>query len=81
MSTVNRTGETSSEYRAPFRPRPIAIANRIGRMLSLVGIGGAPLDAGRLIAAARRKTGLDRFGDETFVEPLGKLLEWVLPNV
>jgi hypothetical protein len=75
VSTVNRTGETSANYRTPFRPRPVAIANRLGRVLSPLGIGGAVLTAGNLISAARRKTGLDRFGDESFHEPLGKLLE------
>jgi hypothetical protein len=34
-----------------------------------------PLQIGTLLAAVRRWTGLDDFGDETFREPLSRVLE------
>jgi hypothetical protein len=34
-----------------------------------------PLQIEALLAAVRRQTGLDDFGDETFREPLSRLLE------
>lgn len=49
----------------PYRPRLIASLNRAGRLLEAAGLR-ASLDAESLIAAARRKTGLQDFGDESF---------------
>jgi hypothetical protein len=72
-----RAGVTSADYAAPFRPRAIALANRVGGRLAAAGIGRAPLTTDGLIAAARRGTGLTRFDDETFREPLGRLLDAV----
>jgi hypothetical protein len=66
---------TSHDYARPFRPRPIAIANRVGRALSLVGLGAGRLTVDGLVADARKKSGLTRFDDEGFREPLGKLVE------
>jgi len=65
------TRVTSADYRRPYRPRPIAIANKLGGAL---GLGGR-FDADALIAAARRRSGLDRFDDEAFREPLQRLLD------
>ena len=44
------------------------------RLLENVGLMQQPLQTETLIAAARRQTGLDDFGDETFREPLSRLL-------
>lgn len=49
----------------PYRPRLIASLNGAGRLLEAAGLR-ASLDADSLIAAARRKTGLQDFGDESF---------------
>jgi hypothetical protein len=49
----------------PYRPKFIAALNGIGRLLESIGLR-ASLDAESLIAAARRKTGLQDFGDESF---------------
>ncbi|HEY2773562.1 MAG TPA: sulfotransferase [Candidatus Binatia bacterium] len=60
------TGETSLATARPYRPRAIAALNsflaRRGR--------AARLDVDELVAAARRRSGLSDFGDESFREPL-----------
>lgn len=66
--------ETSTDYRHPYRPRAIALANRLGRAASRVGLR-APLDFGALMEAARRRTGLEDFGDPSFREPMAVLLD------
>ena len=43
-------------------------------LLEKVGLMQQPLQTETLVAAARRQTGLDDFGDETFREPLSRLL-------
>ena len=51
--------------------------NALGWTLNLlekVGLMQQPLQTETLVAAARRQTGLDDFGDETFREPLSRLL-------
>jgi Sulfotransferase family len=75
VSTVRQGGVTSADYARPYRPRPIAWANRLGQALSRAGIGNAPFSVGALIAEARKKTGLDRFDDESFCRPLRVLLD------
>jgi hypothetical protein len=61
--------ETSTDYRRPYRPRAIAIANRIGARAPL-----PRFDLERLLEAARKRTGLSDFGDPSFREPLAVLL-------
>ena len=65
--------KTSTDYRSPYRPLPVSLFNRAGRMARRLGFDG-PLDVDRMIAAARRKTGLSDFGDEWFLEPLEVLV-------
>ena len=65
--------KTSTDYRSPYRPLPVSLFNRAGRMARRLGFDGA-LDVDRMIAAARRKTGLSHFGDEWFLEPLEVLV-------
>ncbi len=50
----------------------LGAADRVARFL---GILDRPLDADRLIARARRRTGLTDFGDADFQEPLSLFLE------
>ena len=60
--------ETSTDYHKPHRPLPVAILNRAGRLAGQFGLGGG-LSVDRMIASARRKTGLTDFGDEWFLNP------------
>ncbi|MCY3773872.1 MAG: hypothetical protein OXG98_17835, partial [Gemmatimonadetes bacterium] len=66
--------ETSTDYRNPYRPLPIALFNRAGRMVERMGMGGS-LQVERMVAAAKRKTGLTDFGDDWFMEPLNILVK------
>ena len=66
--------ETSTDYASPYRPLPVALLNRAGRVGRRLGLGDA-LDVDRMVAAARRKTGLPDFGDEWFLEPLDVLVQ------
>ncbi len=66
--------ETSTDYARPYRPRSVALLNRAGRLARRFGLGGA-LNVDRMIAAARRKTGLSDFGDEWFLAPLRVLVD------
>lgn len=65
---------TSSDYRRPYRPRSIALLNRLGEAAPL-GPLGARLEVDALIAAARRRSGLERFDGEEFREPLERLVD------
>ncbi|MGE0785154.1 MAG: sulfotransferase [Sandaracinaceae bacterium] len=69
--------ETSTDYRHPYRPRAIAIANRVLSRLgslqpSLTRDGS--LRAETLLDAASKRTGLRDFGPDDFREPLDVLL-------
>ena len=65
--------ETSTDYSRPYRPLPVSLFNRAGRIARRLGFSDR-LDIGRMIAAARRRTGLSDFGDEWFLEPLEVLV-------
>jgi hypothetical protein len=69
------SGEVTSTFDRPYRPAAIAIANRVGRLLSGVGIGGGPITVDGVLSDARRKVGLSDFGDEQFLEPLEVLAD------
>ena len=66
--------ETSTDYGKPYRPLPVSILNRMGRLAGKFGLGPR-LDADKLVAQARRRTGLAEFGDEWFLEPLRVLIK------
>jgi len=68
---------SSSSLETPYRPTAIAIANRLGRALSGVGIGGGPITLEGVLSRAIRKTGLSDFGDPQFLEPLEVLVDSV----
>jgi hypothetical protein len=67
--------EVTSTFDRPYRPAAIAVANRLGRLLSGVGIGGKPITVGGVLSDAQRKMGLSDFGDEGFFEPLEVLVD------
>lgn len=67
---------TSTDYHRPYRPLPVAVFNHAGRLARRLGPGGG-LGVDRMIAAARRKTGLNDFGDDRFLEPLNVLVKSV----
>ncbi len=69
------SGEVTSAFDRPYRPAAIAVANRLGRLLSGVGIGGKPITVDGVLSDARRKTGLTDFGDEGFLVPLEVLAD------
>jgi hypothetical protein len=69
------SSEITSTFDRPYRPTAIAIANRVGRLLSGVGIGGKPITVDGVLSDARRKMGLSDFGNEGFIEPLEVLVD------
>ncbi|MBT8453423.1 MAG: sulfotransferase [Deltaproteobacteria bacterium] len=69
------SAEITSRFGKPYRPRAVALANRMGRALSKLGIGGKPITVGGVLSDARRKAGLDDFGDQGFLEPLEVLVD------
>jgi len=69
---TGRVVETTTDY--VRHPRPVAWLNALGPTLGR--LGAMPrLEVDAMIAAARRKTGLENFGDEWFREPLGVLVD------
>ena len=61
-----------SEYR--HRPAFFRAFNGAGRLLRGCGLNPVRLEEARLLAEARRATGLEDFGDTAFIEPLRLLL-------
>jgi hypothetical protein len=70
QNAANGVLVTSTQYDRPHRPWPIRALNAVGRH-----VPSAELAVDDLIAAARRKAGLQDFGDEWFREPLGVLVK------
>lgn len=70
---AKRITETPTDYERPYRPLPVALLNAAGRVSDRLGDSGG-LDIDKMIAAARRKTGLSNFGDEWFMEALSVLV-------
>lgn len=60
--------------RAPYRPAPIKLLNRVAAPLGRLGVFDRRLTAESLMDTARRRSGLRNFGDESFREPLERLL-------
>ena len=48
-------GDVTSTFDRPYRPAPIALANRVGRLL---GIGRAPIRVDQVLEKAKKKVGL-----------------------
>jgi hypothetical protein len=59
----------------PYRPRALAAVNHLGRTLHKLGMHGEAMREEELLLAARTRTGLYDFGDESFREPLRVLLD------
>lgn len=68
------TRATSRRYDRPYRPRAVAAFNAAGRALARFGIQ-ASLRERSIVAAAQRITGLHFAGDESFREPMRRLLD------
>jgi hypothetical protein len=69
VSTVAAAG-----FEPPRFPAPVRAALSGWRGLERLGLAKSRLDEASLLAAARRETALDDFGDESFREPLRRLL-------
>jgi hypothetical protein len=65
---------TSTEYRKPYRPRIIRLANRVIGALTARRVLDLRLDEAALIEAAESSTGLLDLGDPSFRAPLRVLL-------
>lgn len=63
-----------SGFRPPPFPRPVRVALRALRALQHIGVARTPLGEASLVDAARRASGLSDFVDESFREPLRRLL-------
>ena len=59
----------------PHRPLPIWLANTVGGALHRFGVAKPRFDPEQMIAEAKKKTGLSRFDDDSFIEPLRRLCE------
>ncbi|MDO8932402.1 MAG: sulfotransferase [Rhodocyclaceae bacterium] len=57
-----------------YHPRTVRSFNRTSRVLNFVGLARIDLSEEGLLAEARRQTGLDRFGDQSFMPGLRVLL-------
>lgn len=69
------TRETSTRYAQPYRPAPIAIINDVARKLGRLGLQAFELRREEeLLERARQRTKLHDFGDESFRDPLRRLL-------
>jgi hypothetical protein len=67
-----RIGTTLEENKPP---RLVRLANDCAAALHEMGLGPAELTASQMIAVARRRSGLDDFGEGEFFEALSRLLE------
>lgn len=65
---------TSRQYAHPYRPRPVALGNLLGRGLGHLGLR-TRLDEASLLAAARRTTGLHFLQDSGWRESLRRLVD------
>lgn len=65
---------TSSTGQPPYRPRALALVNKLGTGLKRLGVGTDAIQEAELFRAARASTGLSDFGDESFRIPLDVLL-------
>ncbi len=73
--TISSSMETSTTFELSRSPLPVRLANRIAGFLENGGVALSRPSAPDLIRAAKRRCGLDDFGDGRFFEPLSRLLE------
>jgi hypothetical protein len=69
-----RSYEGAAMLPLPRLPWPLRLANGVGRALRGVGVPLGGLDETALLEGARRRTGLEDFGDAEFREGLRRLL-------
>jgi len=69
LSTARSPG-----FQPPRFPLPVRLAIDAWRGLHAAGLARTRLDETSLLAAARRASGLHRFGDESFRDPLRRLI-------
>ena len=70
---MKRVAETPTDYAHPYRPWPVAVFNALARRTSRSGpLQG--LDAERMLANARKRTGLEDLGDERCLTALRVLV-------
>ncbi|MBN2496846.1 MAG: sulfotransferase [Deltaproteobacteria bacterium] len=74
---MSGTRQTSTDYTRPYRPLPVALLNRCGRILERFGLELSDLSEASLVAAARKVTGLRDLGGEGFFARLSLLLQSV----
>jgi len=72
-NTQNRVDR--NPMKAPSLPAVPRCLNFVGRQLARVGLRGASLAPDGVLEAARRKSGLDDFGDDDFREGLSRLTQ------
>lgn len=65
---------TSTDYSRPYRPWPVAWANRLGGLFEPLGLRAA-LEPSGLVAGAQRRTGLRWLGDDDLVDRLALLVD------
>ncbi len=58
-----------------YHPLPVKLFNRVAACLNAVGLAKIDLSEESLLTTARLETGLDRFGDESFLPPLRAFLQ------
>jgi len=66
---------TKSLQATSYQRAPIRVVNGVLRLLNGVGVARADMDIGALMEKVSRETGLNNFGDESFLEPLRVLLK------
>ena len=64
----------AGEFRVPPFPLPLRVGLAAWRLATRYGVGRASLDEAGLIGAARRRTGLQHFVDDSFRVPMRRLL-------
>lgn len=63
------------KYPSADQPLGIKTINRIGRGLCAIGLSRPTLSTPAIIAEAKKNTGLEDYGDKSFVEALERLIE------
>lgn len=58
-----------------YRLKLVRLANRTAQLLGADTAPGLQFDRNSLLGLARKRTGLDDFGDDAFLEPLDRLLD------
>ena len=66
--------EGGRPFRVPAFPLPARLGLGVWRLATMLGVPAPRFREEKLIAAARKRTGLDDFGDESFRNPMRHLL-------